>query len=103
MFGNGGADLRDDFLGSILKRLRKYADQSRADSWLTGAADSWFKIYDTMAPGCRSIELQDWLTSAQRPEEFTAALEWVRQDQLRSAAAGDLYPDVVPSKRPSSN
>lgn len=96
MLGDQGIEVRDDFLGSILRRLRRYADQSSAATWLGAAADSWLSAYDIMPPGCKNVHLQDWLTDEQRRAEFNVALEWVRQDLLRAAAVGDFHLDLVP-------
>lgn len=60
------------------------------------AADGWLEDYELMPPGCKNVRLQEWLTTNQRREEFAEALEWVKQELLRAAAAGDFYPEMVP-------
>jgi hypothetical protein len=97
IFASEALDIRDDFLGSILSRLRSYADRSApADTWLRSAVESWLESFKVMPPGIKNVELQDWLTSDQRRGEFLSALEWVREDLLQGSAAGAVDLSEVP-------
>jgi hypothetical protein len=97
VFRESGSDIRSDFLGAILRRWQRYANERAAAApWLVSAVASWQQEYDSMPSGLRNIDLDEWLTDESRCAEFLAAIDWVRAELLRAIETGDFNTAYLP-------
>jgi len=83
-FGEKIIFVRDADLGDLLFAIachllnKPEKDYRGKYEWLAEACTSWIDHYESMAPGVRDIELDDWLKTPERLESFREFLLWLK-------------------------